>query len=88
MAKPTVEVMEEMMRRMGEVFEKGPLRDIERNGRAILSAGLARLDLVTREEFDIQADVLIRTREQLAQLEARVAALEAQLPAAGHPSGT
>jgi BMFP domain-containing protein YqiC len=44
-----------------------------------LSAGLSRLDLVTREEFDVQADVLIRTREQLAQLEARVAALEAQL---------
>ncbi len=50
--------------------------DIGKNLRASLEAGLARLDLVTREEFDVQAAVLARTREKLAVLEARVAELE------------
>jgi BMFP domain-containing protein YqiC len=73
------EVLDEMARRVGELMQSSPVRDMEKNAKAVLSAGLSRLDLVTREEFDVQADVLIRTREQLAQLEARVAALEAQL---------
>ncbi|MDE3009973.1 MAG: accessory factor UbiK family protein [Pseudomonadota bacterium] len=76
--KPT-EVLDELARRMGQALQNSPVRDLEKNARAVLSAGLSRLDLVTREEFDVQADVLVRTREQLAQLEARVAALEARL---------
>lgn len=60
--------------------------DLDRNLRATLEAGLARLDLVTREEFDVQAAVLARTREKLAALEARVAELERPAPGAG-PSG-
>ena len=51
--------------------------DISRNLRASLEGGLARLDLVTREEFDVQAAVLARTREKLQRLEARMAELEA-----------
>lgn len=50
--------------------------DISRNLRATLEAGLSRLDLVTREEFDVQAAVLARTREKLDRLEAQVARLE------------
>jgi ubiquinone biosynthesis accessory factor UbiK len=50
--------------------------DIHRNLRAGVEAGLAKLDLVTREEFDVQAAVLARTREKLRSLEARVAELE------------
>ena len=50
--------------------------DAEQNFRAVLQAGLARLDLVTREEFDVQAAVLKRTREKLEALDARLAALE------------
>ena len=52
--------------------------DINRNLRATVEATLAKLDLVTREEFDVQAAVLARTREKLAALEARVAELERQ----------
>jgi len=52
--------------------------DIGRNLRATLEAGLAKLDLVTREEFDVQTAVLARTREKLTALEARVAELEGQ----------
>ncbi|MDX1515454.1 MAG: accessory factor UbiK family protein [Woeseiaceae bacterium] len=50
--------------------------DVENNFRSVLRSGLARLDLVTREEFDVQKAVLERTREKLEALEARLADLE------------
>mgnify|MGYP001827782269 FL=1 len=50
--------------------------DVEKNFRSALSGMFAKLDLVTREEFDVQAQVLQRTREKLEALELRVAALE------------
>jgi hypothetical protein len=57
--------------------------DLEQNFRSVLDSGLARLDLVTREEFDVQQAVLARTRQKLEALERRVSALEAgQEPAA------
>ncbi len=52
--------------------------DFERNAKVVVQQALSRMDLVTREEFDAQADVLARTREQLEAMEARVAALERQ----------
>ena len=51
-------------------------RDLEQNFKGVLQSQLTRLDLVTREEFDVQAAVLKRTREKLAALEQRLAALE------------
>jgi ubiquinone biosynthesis accessory factor UbiK len=57
--------------------------DLESNLRAVLQSALARLDLVTRQEFDVQAAVLARAREKLAALEARIAALEAAEPGSG-----
>jgi BMFP domain-containing protein YqiC len=51
-------------------------RDLEDNFKAVLQAGLSRLDLVSRQEFDVQAAVLRRTREKLEALEARLATLE------------
>lgn len=56
---------------------KGAQQDLERNIHTLLQATFARLDLVTREEFDTQTRVLARTREKLEQLEKTVAALEA-----------
>jgi len=50
--------------------------DLEKNFRSVLQSGLAKLDLVTRQEFDVQAGVLKRTREKLEQLETRLADLE------------
>jgi ubiquinone biosynthesis accessory factor UbiK len=50
--------------------------DLQRNFKALLQAGLARMDLVTREEFDVQRAVLERAREKLEALEARLADLE------------
>ncbi len=55
-------------------------RDLEQNFKGVLQSQLAKLDLVTREEFDVQASVLKRTREKLAALEQRLAALEVQGP--------
>lgn len=52
--------------------------DLERNVKTVLQAGLKKLDLVTREEFEVQRDVLLRTREKLEALEAKLAAFEAQ----------
>jgi ubiquinone biosynthesis accessory factor UbiK len=57
-------------------------RDLEQNFKGVLQSQLARLDLVTREEFDVQSAVLRRTREKLAALEQRLAALESGNPAA------
>ena len=57
--------------------------DVTRNIRAVVAAGIARMDLVEREEFDIQSAVLARTREKLETLERRVRALEEQLAESG-----
>lgn len=65
--------------KMQQVLENSPAKDLEKNVKAFMSQGFAKLDLVTREEFDIQADVLTKTRNKLEALEARVAELEAKL---------
>ncbi len=80
---PPTKLVEEVSARMSELFAAGPARDVEKNFRALLSSALARVDLVTREEFDVQAKVLARTREKLAALEARLAELEERLKQAG-----
>ncbi len=56
--------------------------DLERNFRGLLDGAFDRMELVTREEFDVQRRVLERTREKLARLEAQVAALEQRRPPA------
>jgi hypothetical protein len=66
----------EMAAKVSEVLAMTPARDVEKNLKASLAAWLSRLDLVTREEFDVQAQVLARTREKLQELEARLAKLE------------
>ena len=71
--------LDELNKKVGELIAGSPAKDIEKNLRALLSSAFSRLDLVTREEFDVQQEVLARTREKLQQIEARVAALEAGL---------
>lgn len=72
-------LLEEMDRKMKEILARGPAADIEKNLRVLLQSAFSRLDLVTREEFDVQREVLARTRAKLAELEAKLAALEAGL---------
>ncbi len=73
------ESIEHLARSLAESLPEG-LRsmreDAENNFRGVLKSGLARLDLVTREEFEVQEAVLARTREKLEALEARLAELE------------
>lgn len=71
-------LLDDLSARLNELATKGPAREFEKNARAILAQGFAKLDLVTREEFDVQAALLARTREKLTALEARVAELEAR----------
>lgn len=70
------QLLDELGAKLKEVIANSPARDIEKNLRAMLAATFARLDLVTRQEFDIQSEVLARTREKLVQLEAKLAELE------------
>ena len=60
------------------ITQQGPLKDLKSNAKTFLISALRQLDVVTREEFDVQAAILSRTRERLEQLEAVVRALEEQ----------
>ena len=71
--------LEEIGNKVSALLANSPAKDIEKNAKAVVSGLLAKLDLVTREEFEVQREVLTRTREQLAELEHRVARLEAEL---------
>jgi len=70
-----------LVRRLSEALPSGARAlqsDVEKNLRTVLQASLSKLDLVTREEFDVQARVLARTREKLEKLEKTITALEMQ----------
>ncbi len=72
-------VIEEINSKVSEILQNSPAKDVEKNVRAVMSGVFSRLDLVTRDEFDVQQEVLQRTREKLILLEARVKELEQQL---------
>ena len=71
---------DDLAARIGQAIQSSPAKDIEQNVKAMLSSGLARLDVVPRAEFDVQAQVLLKTREKLEALEARLAEIERRLP--------
>jgi BMFP domain-containing protein YqiC len=75
-------LLDDIARRLNDAMPAGARalqKDLEKNLQAATQAVFARLDLVTREEFDVQRKVLARSREKIEQLEKQVAALEAQL---------
>ena len=69
----------DLQNKINQALEKSPAKDIEKNVKAMLSQGFAKMDLVTREEFEVQTQVLAKTRAKLEELEARVTELETQL---------
>ena len=71
---------DEIAARIGQIIENSPAKDIEKNVKAMLASSLARLDLVPRAEFEVQAQVLLKTRARLEALEKRLAELEERLP--------
>ena len=70
-------ILEEISSKLGDTIAQSPAKDIEKNVKSLMGSAFNRMDLVTREEFDIQQQVLIKTRELLTQFEQRVAVLEA-----------
>lgn len=74
---------DEINERVRAVLAQSPAADIEKNMRAMLTSLFSRLDLVTREEFDVQREVLARTRQKLTELEAKVAEFESRLKDSG-----
>lgn len=75
--------LEELSRRINEIIKSSPAPDVEKNVRALLQSIFTKLELISREEFDIQAEVLRNTRKKLEVLEARVASLESELSTQG-----
>lgn len=71
--------MSELSARLAAFAAANPARDLEKNFRGLLSSAFTRMELVSREEYDIQVQVLARAREKVAALEARVAELEARV---------
>lgn len=72
-------ILDELTAKLKQAIEGSPAKDLEKNMRAAMTGVFSRLDLVTREEFDVQREVLLRTRERLADLERTVTELEARL---------
>lgn len=70
---------EDISDKLGDTISNSPIKDMEKNVKSMLGSAFNRMDLITREEFDIQQQVLLKTREKLAELESRVIALEALL---------
>jgi BMFP domain-containing protein YqiC len=65
--------------KINQAIDNSPAKDIEKNVKAMMTQGFSKLDLVTREEFDIQAQVLAKTRAKLEALELRMTELESRL---------
>ena len=79
--------LNDLQTRLVALLRASPAADVERNVKAMLAQAFQRLDLVTREEFDLQRELLTRARARLEQLESRVAELE-QRTAGSQASGS
>ena len=71
-------IANDMQNKVGDAIRQSPAKDIEKNVRSLMTQGFQKLDLVTREEFDLQTQVLAKTRAKLEALEAKVSALESK----------
>jgi BMFP domain-containing protein YqiC len=69
-------IANDMQSKVGDAIRQSPAKDLEKNVRGLMTQGFQKLDLVTREEFDLQTQVLAKTRAKLEELEAKVSALE------------
>lgn len=72
-------LFDEISNKISETIAASPAKDLEKNVKAMMAATFTRMDLVTREEFDIQQEVLAQTRAQLTTMETRLQQLEAAL---------
>ncbi len=70
------QIFEEIQSKVSQLLANSPAKDIEKNVRGLMQQGFEKLDLATREQLDLQAELLARTRAKLTELETRVAELE------------
>ena len=70
---------EDVQKKVMDAVKDSPAKDLEKNVRGLMSQGFQKMDLITRQEFDIQVQVLAKTRAKLEALEAKVGALEAKI---------
>lgn len=71
-------IANDMQNKVGDAIRQSPAKDMEKNVRSLMTQGFQKLDLVTREEFDLQTQVLAKTRAKLEELEAKVNVLESK----------
>jgi len=79
--------VDELAARLREALAASPMRDVQRNVRELVASALANLDLVTRQEYDVQRELLARALEKLETLEAKIAELEATRDSAARLPG-
>jgi ubiquinone biosynthesis accessory factor UbiK len=72
------EKINEISNKINEMIKSSPLADVEKNINALIQGAFTKMELISREEFDVQAEVLRNTREKLEKLEAKLAELEAK----------
>ncbi len=70
---------QDLSNKIKDIVKSSPLADVDKNIHALIKGALTKMELVTREEFDVQAEVLRHAREQLDSLEIKLAALEEQI---------
>jgi len=73
--------LEDFQKNLSDLIARSPAADVERNVKAMMGQAFAKMDLITREELDVQADLLGRARERVDQLQAQVQQLEARVAA-------
>lgn len=76
--------VDDLSNKIREILAKSPVSDLEKNINALLKSAFTKMELISREEYDVQAEVLRQTRQKLELLEARLAELEEQVSATQH----
>ncbi len=72
------QVITDISNKIRDLVKNSPIEDMDKNVHALIQGVFTKMELISREEFDVQAEVLRNTREKLVQLEAKLAELEAQ----------
>jgi ubiquinone biosynthesis accessory factor UbiK len=73
------QLINDLSSKINDIIKNSPLQDVEKNINALIRGAFTKMELVSREEFDVQAEVLRNAREQLANLEAKLSTIEAAL---------
>src|SRR5690606_30751541 len=80
--------LDEVQRNLSDLIARSPAADLQRNAKAMMTDAFSRMDLVTREEFDVQVELLARTRAKLDALEAQLRRLQGEDAASSASPGT